>query len=188
MRERRFKKVRFPKKAFLVICEGETEKEYVETLKRFYRLPITIKTKVSGNSISRRLVNQYITEVGLISLDNNIFYIYDADVKHVVDTLDTLPGKKILTNPCFELWFLLHIKACTSYQDSNMIIRMLKSSHPGWKNYIKGVLNREQEEILINNRLIAAARSKKLLWPQNPSSNLHDFIETLEKEKKSEFR
>ena len=59
MRERRFKKARQPKKVFLVVCEGETEEEYVNMLKRHYRLPISIKTKVSGNAVNPRLVNQY---------------------------------------------------------------------------------------------------------------------------------
>lgn len=57
MRERRFKKSRQPKKVFLVVCEGETEEEYVNMLKRHYRLPIAIKTKVSGNAVNLRLIN-----------------------------------------------------------------------------------------------------------------------------------
>lgn len=55
MRERRYKKARKPRKVFLVVCEGETEEDYVNILKRHYRLPITIKTKVSGNAVSIRL-------------------------------------------------------------------------------------------------------------------------------------
>ena len=65
MRERRSKKTRNPKRVFLVLCEGETEKEYVEILKRHFRLPVAIKTKVRGCKINERLINSYVKELGV---------------------------------------------------------------------------------------------------------------------------
>ena len=41
-----------------VFCEGETEEEYVNFLKREYRLPIEIITKVAGNKINSRYINE----------------------------------------------------------------------------------------------------------------------------------
>ncbi len=60
MRKRKISKKKEPRTVFLVICEGETEREYVEILKLWYRLPVVIKTRVSGNKINQRLVDQYI--------------------------------------------------------------------------------------------------------------------------------
>lgn len=65
MRTRKFKKSRRPHKIFLIVCEGATEEAYVNILKRFYRLPILILTRVCGNALNARLINQYIKDLGL---------------------------------------------------------------------------------------------------------------------------
>lgn len=186
MRERRFKTKRLPRKVYLVICEGETEKIYVENLRRHYRLPVTIKTKVSGNSINRRLIDQYINELGIDNDDDySIFYIYDADVQCVADKLMTLSGEVILTNPCLELWYVLHAVDHKKSNSSDNVLKILNSSHPAWRGYVKGRLTQDQAQLLINNHGLATDRAKKLQWPQNPSSNMWMFLEALEKSKKS---
>lgn len=184
MRTRTSKKLRRPHKVFLIICEGETEGAYINALKQHYRLPITIKTKVCGNAISARLIKEYIKELGIDGEDQyRVFYIYDSDVPCLVDKLKTLPGEIILTNPCIELWFLLHNIGYTRSQDSKTIVRELTSCHPAWARYTKGILSKEQINILLKNSSLATARSKRLNWPLNPSSNMHVFIEALESEK-----
>lgn len=184
MRVRRFKKSRPARRVFLVICEGETEKTYIEALKREYRLPIAIKTRVSGQNINARLVSQYIRELDVESDDDcKVFYIYDCDVRDMVDKLKTLPGTAILTNPCIELWFLLHIRSHSRPQSSESIVKALVSAHSCWNSYTKGILSREQVEYLTSSRNEAIARAETLAWPGNPSSNFSDFIKALENEK-----
>lgn len=184
MRERRFKKARKPHKIFLVVCEGESEEEYVNTLRQHYRLPITIKTKVSGNAICNRLVKQYVKELGLSKDDDcRIFYIYDADVACVAEKICSLPGSVILTNPAIELWFLLHSRDLKRSVKSDELIRMLISDHPVWKSYAKGKLSLDQKSHLMVFCKDAAARAEKLKWHENPSSNMHVFIDALEAEK-----
>lgn len=184
MRTRKFKKPRLPHKVFLVICEGETEGEYVNALKKHFRLPVTIKTRICGNAINRRLVKQYIDELGVSSDDDyRIFYIYDCDIQCIVDKIKSLPGDIILTNPCIELWFLLHNIDFQRCQDSKSIVKELTRCHSAWASYTKGSLSKDQNDILINNRAKAAARSKRLNWPENPSSNMHILLEALESRK-----
>lgn len=184
MRERRFKKAREPRKLILVICEGETEEQYVETLKRHYRLPITIKTKVSGNAVSERLVAQYVNELDIANpTDCRIFYLYDADVESIVKKLRNLQGDACITNPCIEFWFIIHSGEYKRGLSSAETLKVLKASHPTWKNYMKGRLSPEQSSFLIEHRHEAAERSKKLSAPGNPSSEIHRFIEALEEEK-----
>lgn len=181
MRERRFKKKRIPRKVYLVICEGETEKSYIEILRHHYRIPVIIKTKVSGNSINNRLVDQYVNELGIDTSDDcSIFYIYDADIQCVTDKLYTLPGTVILTNPCLELWYVLHSVEHNRSNNSDEVIKILKNSHSVWKGYIKGRLTPEQVRLLTTNCHNAINRAEKLHWPQNPSSNIKLFIEALE--------
>lgn len=172
------------RRVFLVICEGETEKAYIEALKREYRLPITIKTKVSGQSINERVVKHYLRELDLEKNDDcEIFYIYDGDVENVTEKLKILPGTMILTNPCIELWFLLHLKMCTRVHTSESIVKSLITAHPSWSNYSKGLLSKDQIGHLTVFRSEAMSRASKLHWPANPSSNFAAFIQKLETEK-----
>lgn len=185
MRTRKYKKSRTPRRVFLVICEGETEETYVNTLKQYFRLPITIKTKVSGNAINKHLVSQYVQELGVSDRDEyRIFYIYDSDVIQIVDKLISLPeGIVILSNPCIELWYLLHHKEHNRLRNSREIVKDLICCDNVWKNYLKGILSREQQKVLLSNYEVASIRSKKLTWHENPSSNMHQFIEALKAEK-----
>lgn len=173
MRERRYKKPRTPRRIFLVICEGETEKTYVETLKQHFRLHISIKTRVSGNAINGRLITQYLTELGL---DKNnlpdVFKIYDADDEIIVKKLLDLPGTTILTNPCIEFWYLIHAVEWTRHVPSGETLRLLKTSHAIWKNYNKGILHTAQQDFLLQNYHIASERARKLGRYANPSSNM----------------
>lgn len=183
MRERKFKKTRQPKKLFLVICEGETEEEYVNLLKRHYRLPIMIKTKVSGNTINQRLVNQYMKELGLGKEDVcRVFYIYDADIDCMVERLLKLPGMTILSNPTIELWYLLHSRDNRRFIAPNSIVKELSASHSIWDLYSKGTLSTDQQRFLLSNQQSATERAEKMDWPANPSSNMHSFIRALEGE------
>ncbi|MCM1452693.1 MAG: RloB family protein [Clostridium sp.] len=182
MRRRTVVQKRMTREICLVICEGETEKEYVELLKRHYRLPILIKTKITRQDICQRLVSQYINDLGLAKGDKlKVFFIYDGDVESTVKKLMKLDGTLILSNPCIELWFLLHIKDYHKASESNDIIVSLRSSHAIWKNYVKGTFVADQTKCLIENKNIAMERAKKLEWHKNPSTNMHLFIAELER-------
>lgn len=186
MRTRNFKKSRKPRKVILVICEGDTEQAYVDMLKRYYRLPITVKTKVSGNRINSKLLAQYVAELGL---DRETLYevcfMYDGDVEAVVDRLNNLKGTVILSTPCIEYWFLIHTINHCGHIESRDVVKKLTVSDKIWLGYVKGRLTENQAAHLIKYRHIACERGRKLLWPTNPSSNLYLFIDLLEKEKKS---
>ncbi len=184
MRVRKYKKARSPHRIFLVMCEGETEEAYINLLKRLYRLPITIKTKVIGNCINSRLVNQYVKELGVEPEECSVFYIYDADVKPVLEKILSLPGTAIISNPCIELWFALHITDHKRPLTSETMVKVLCSADPLWKSYAKGGLSIDQLRHLTEHKDMAVTRAKKLKWPQNPSSNMYDFIEALENEKR----
>ncbi len=184
MRIRKFKKPHRQHRIFLVICEGETEAEYINLLRRHYRLPIVIKTKVVGNNINARLVRKYIDELEVSPEECRVFYVYDADVKPVLDKIKTFPGTAIISNPCIELWFVLHVRDYTRLVTSDSIIKELCLSNPLWKSYAKGGLDYYQSQYLLSSMEVAIGRAKKMKWPDNPSSNMYDFIEALESEKR----
>lgn len=184
MRDRKFKKSRAVNKIFLVICEGETEETYVRLLRQHYRLPIEIKTRVSGNAINRRLVSQYVVELGLPkSVHCEIFYIYDGDIPAIAQRISQLPGNAVLTNPCIEFWYLLHIRDHKSALSSEAMVRTLKSSDPTWQPYVKGTLSAKQSQLLIESMPCAVQRARMCVSGQNPSTDINIFIDALEMEK-----
>lgn len=181
MRKRSFTQKRPTREVFLVFCEGETEREYVEMLKRHYRLPIQIKTKVTKQDICQRFVSQCVNELRLANVDKfRLFYILDADVESTVNKLMRLDGMLILSNPCIELWFLLHVNAHYREIDASRVISALKSSNSIWEKYEKGHLSKDQEKCLIENKGMAAERGKGMQWYDNPSTNMYQLLETLE--------
>lgn len=183
MRERVSGKTRKSKPVILVVCEGETEREYIEILRRHFRLPITIKTKVPGGNINARLVDQYVNELGVGNkTECMVFFVYDADVAAVVAKLKSIDGTLLLSNPCIEFWFLLHLLDYRKTIGSIEVVKRLRDSHPDWRAYHKGCLSVAQERILIANMGLACNRGCKL--QSNPSSDLYRFIATLENLKK----
>lgn len=183
MRQRKSSKVRQMRIVFLVFCEGETEKAYVEMLNRHYRVPIIIKTKVCGTNISQNIVNRNMSVLGLEKDDCKVFFMYDSDVAAINKKLAEISGTPILTNPCIELWFLLHLMEQSRAETSSDIVKKLTGAHAVWKNYKKGCLSLEQQRILAQNQSEAIRRAKALSPDCNPSSSMPLFISQIEAKK-----
>ncbi|MCH5237927.1 MAG: RloB domain-containing protein [Muribaculaceae bacterium] len=182
MRQRKYSRSRALRRMLLVICEGLSEAVYVEYLKTYFRLPIAVKVKVPGNKINLRLVKQYVKDISVGPDDViDVVYMYDADVDDVVERLSALPGIKILSNPCFELWLLLHHVELKKETSSESIIKTLSGCNDVWKDYKKGKLSLKQQEFLSRSMDRAIDNAKKLYWPKNPSTNIYEFIEVLKR-------
>lgn len=180
-RKREVRQSRHMKPVFLVVCEGETEEAYVDFLRQSYRSPIKIIAKVSGNEITKRKLDAYRQDLKIkISESIKTFLVYDMDVEAVVSKLNELDAELLLSNPCFELWFLLHNTDIHTDITSSKCVRMLMESEDVWANYKKSFLSMKQKEILWNNRKIAIQRAKKLLKFKNPSSNMYKLLEILD--------
>jgi hypothetical protein len=163
---------------FLVFCEGETEEAYVSTLRSKYRIPISIITKISGNSITKRKIDAYKTGKPTDPRDKD-YLIYDADVKGLTEKLKSIKAELILSNPGIELWFLLHYKNQTAEITVQDCFKELCNRNRN--NYKKGFIDSKLETKLFNNCKQACERAIKSKYPENPSSNFNVFISELEK-------
>jgi hypothetical protein len=85
----------------------------------------------------------------------------------------------LLSNPCFEIWLLLHAKDQKTAIETDALIKELKKSAPVWKNYLKSAFTDTQKSFLNNNTDIAVTRAKKLREFQNPSTGIYKLIEML---------
>ena len=180
MKGRDKKPQRTMKPVFLVFCEGETEENYIDFVRREYHSPIKIVSKTEGNRISQSLITQRQNE--LKNSKNDIiktFLMYDLDVKPINEKLKSCDAKWLCSNPCVELWFLLHSKNQTAEISTNNCVVELKKSSSCWLQYRKSTLTESQKETLRQNKDIAISRAKRLLEYSNPSSTVYRLLEEI---------
>ena len=168
------------RKIALVICEGETEERYINLLKKWYKSPIRIVSHIEGTKITQSLVDNRTRELKLSKYDKvHTFLMYDMDVPSINEKLLTCKAEKLLNNPCFEIWLLLHAKDQKTAITTDALIKELKKSAAVWKNYTKSDFTNTQEAFLKGNTDTATSRAKNLKELQNPSTGIYKLIELL---------
>lgn len=174
------------KPVFLVFCEGETEENYVDFIRQQYKSPIKIISKTEGGHISQHLIQRRQNELKIYKTDKiSTFLMYDLDVAPVVEKLKTCNAVWLCSNPCIELWFLLHSKTQAACLTTDNCIRALRKAHQDWSAYQKPSLSDAQKRILWENRSAATERAKTLKENANPSSSVFKLLEAVEKHSKS---
>lgn len=162
---------------FFIFCEGETEKEYINYLRSRYKIPIEIKSKISGNKISQKHIRNFLKGKPTSPKDK-IFLMYDLDVPEILDKLKSIKKANLLvSNPCIELWFLIHHQNQNANINSGNCIRKLENF---WKVYKKGELTESLKKKLTKNEPKAINRAKKMKLYDNPSTNVFEIIEELD--------
>lgn len=165
---------------FLVICEGQSEAAYLEFLKQTFRSPIKVIADVVGSNISKSLVTRKTRELKLSPKDPvKVFLMYDMDVESINQKLDECNGIKLLSNPCFELWYLLHSNKALKRLSSSECLNKLKESSAVWSNYEKSKLTDSQKSFLRANMATAVANARQLKENINPSSSVYILVEEL---------
>jgi len=165
-----------------VFCEGETEVSYINLLKSVYRIPsIHIHPKIRGNNISSDYIYNYKRDKPTHEKDMN-FLMYDLDVPNMLERLSGIEGCILLvSNPCIELWFLLHYKNQTANINNVRCCREMTNRN---RTYKKGLIDIKLKEKLISKIEDALKRAKGLTEYNNPSSTIYRLIEVLNELKK----
>ena len=175
-RKVRISKGKQMKPNFFVFCEGETEIAYVKFLRSLYRVPIQVITKKGKSNISEDFIVQSKNEYVQTDQDK-VFLMYDLDVDGMLVQLQKIPNAELLvSNPCVELWFLLHYQDQKSEISSDKCIKKLQKVS---KEYKKGTLSEEEKDVLAKNKDQALERAKKLVEFQNPSTTIHRLLDLL---------
>ena len=165
------------RKIALVICEGETEVCYINLLKKWYKSPIRIVSHIEGTKITPSLVEKRTKELKISRWDKvHTFLMYDMDVQAINEKLRKCKAEMLLSNPCFEIWLLLHAKDQRTAIETDALIKELKKSAPVWKNYSKSAFTDTQKSFLNDKTDIAVARAKNLRDFHNPSTGIYKFI------------
>lgn len=180
-KERVQRPARQMKPLYIVFCEGETESNYVSLLRLLYDIPIKVISKIIGQQISQALIDRHVSSER-ISKDDDIssFVMYDLDDPNVANQLNKCKATKLTSNPCIELWFLLHEFDQRAAIDTNACITKLRRVSSDWSLYAKGTFSKSQEKVLREKAPIAVERAKFLSSNGNPSSTVYQLIEKLE--------
>lgn len=164
---------------YFVFCEGDTEVKYVEILRAQFRCPIHIIPKKTLLNITPALVERCKATYMQTAKDHTSL-MYDLDVPTMLDRLRKVPGAILLcSNPCFELWLLLHAKDLKAPITSEMVVKELKKSSEVWRTYTKSVISRNQQLFLENNMDVAIGHAIHLKEFQNPSTSVYKLIKML---------
>ena len=162
---------------FFVFCEGETEAAYICYLRSKYRLPVSIDTKIAGNRITEKYIENYKKNKAIHPKDKN-YLMYDLDVPEMLERLNTIKNVTLLcSNPCFELWYLLHLQGQNTEITSTECIRKLKNYLP---NYAKGLFDNSLKKVIEAEQGQAVSRASRLNPFTNPSSHIFELIEDME--------
>lgn len=167
---------------FLVLCEGETEENYINLLRQNYRLPIKIVPKIIGSKVSQTIINRYKKELEGPEDSIKTFLMYDGDLPEVLNSLKKCDGILLISKPCIEIWFIAHYKKPAEKElSSDQCVKQLKSI-AGWENYKKAFLTLPQETELWNKRLSAVSNMENKAIDSKTFSSVFEFIKILEEE------
>jgi hypothetical protein len=190
----RKERIRKPLRKIVIVCEGkETEINYFEGLKTRNSgvdiIPVHGKCTDPKNIVL--FAEERMDYKWSIDLDEGdcVCCVYDVDenVDSVLkDTYEHATAKKIkivMSNPCFELWFLLHYADVFSPHSRQEIIEKLKKFVPDYEK------NKTMNSLLQDKQSDAIKRAKNLNGmhqkngknlvsrDSNPSTQVFEIIE-----------
>src|SRR5690554_3354392 len=162
---------------YFIFCEGKTEVAYINYLKRKYRISsIQIHATEKGNNISENYIKNYKQDKFTDESDID-FLMYDIDAPKMLEKLQGIPNTILLSsNPCIELWFLLHHKNQKASIKTYECIREIENR---CKGYSKGAICDKLFDKLNNFEEKAISRAKELKDYKNPSSTIYILLEKL---------
>ena len=175
-RKIRLSKEKQMKPNFFVFCEGKREMAYIKFFRSLYRVPIQVIPKKGKSNISKEDIENSKRDYVTTNQDR-IFLMFDLDVTGMLEHLQKIPDAELLvSNPCVELWFLLHYQEQKTKLTSKKCLQKMQSVS---KDYKKGVLSEEEKNVLAANKDIAIKRAKLLEKYANPSTTIYKLLELL---------
>lgn len=192
--KRRKLRARIPRKVFVIVCEGEkTERIYFNRYKtRYSNLRIETPNSKYTDPINLAKFSREQIKKEALDLKNGdaIWCVFDCDENTNEDLSHAckIAGKDIkicLSNPNFELWFLLHFSLIVSKLTRSEVIEKLKEHISGYEK------NKDYYDLLLRDRPTAIENAKKLIKKHetngvklinvesNPSTQVQNIVEEI---------
>ena len=195
--ERR-KPSRTPKIRILILCEGkQTEPEYLREVQRHFRnqrihidvrgpmgAPIdiirrAIKQRDHADAEARRSRDEYLRW-------DEVWAVFDVDA-HSVDTIKS--AQKLaqssgillaISNPCFELWALLHFVDQQAHIEVGKVQRALKRHLPGYgKRLPFAKVHATYDDAVRCAQELETVAKRKNCEGGNPTTGVHKLTESI---------
>ncbi len=167
----------------LIICCGITESNYLKAFISKHQLGIKVidEGKKAPSTIIKKLIRNHSDKRNspiYIVCDKDRFSIEKSE--KIINEHSAKNIKIILSNPCFELWLLLHLKTCGKNLDT-------KECQHIWKKTFKKLFgkkykkNEKQIFKLLEPKLNNAIKnSKKLSTPDSKNTTQTDVFKLIE--------
>lgn len=192
--------VRAPKRTFLVFCEGEkTETDYLKALRRepaireVASVDILIDEDTLGSdpvTLVRAAAKARERAGGKNGEIDEVWCIFDAEwpnhpkLKEAVALARDLGIQIAVSNPCFELWLLLHFQDQTAWLDNIAAKRLLRKYDDRQDKGLNGAIYMPLRSEAADRACSLGDRHKGngTGFPKNnPSSGMYRFLEAVER-------
>jgi len=183
-------RLREPRSAVLIVCEGqETEPNYFRSLWRDKLLNIAHIDIIPGNLCGNepKHIVEYASNRGREGDYDQVWCVFDRNTHNLTRLRQAFNQAKdnnifvAFSNPCFELWYLLHYQDQTACIERNALYRKLRKNIKGYDK------SKHVYSILLANQKNAMARAEKLREKhtgdgtsnpeeQNPSTDVDQLV------------
>jgi hypothetical protein len=158
----------------LAVCCGQTEKAYLDGLKRVVH-PVTLKPVVKVGS-PEQLVGYAakLRDQGAGSYDEVwcVVDVDDFDIPKAVTAAAKAGISLAVSDPCFELWLLLHFADHRAHvKDAVAACALLAKHVPGY--------DKKLDYAAFDAGVVAAIGRAKVLKPGNPSTDVWRLVEVV---------
>ena len=187
---KRRKAIRDPSNTILVLAEGSTERIYFTGLRtRKSTVKIVVPSSRPTDALGLvRICAEHMKMKG-IDVDQGdmaicVFDVAGNDERNLTQAIRMARRSGILlalTNPCFELWYLMHFRDVTTPLSCAEVHRCLKA-------HIKNYKKTETYRDLLDPLRIGAINRAREAWsegiersiPSNPGTNMHIVLSELD--------
>ena len=193
----RRKPIRDAKPIILIVCEGKrTEPEYLRGFQKSCRNP-RVQIEIADErgvpltlvQLAKKMRAAADSQASREADDNlrydSVWCVFDVDEHpHLPDAVTMARDNGIhlaISNPCFELWLLLHFRESPGMKNRGDVAKLLKKTVP---DYDKQVTYSDYETgyadaVKRAKRLTDAAAKADEGWRRNPTTNTHELTELI---------
>ena len=179
---------------YLIVCEGEvTERRYFDELRILEKIPIEIKF-IAG-ATPKTLVEWAVREKRALRREKDKIYeeiwvVFDVDTHpFLAEARQQANDNSIniaISNPCFELWALLHFQDQSAYIKCADVRDLCKTYMPGYDKRLPcSKLLPLYEEALHRAQVLQKAHEANDKVGANPSTGVFDLVRSILAQRRS---
>jgi hypothetical protein len=187
---------RDPKPTILVVTEGEvTEPEYIDGLKRACRNPRVTVRLAKEHGVPKTIVEiakQYKEEAeksAQCEKDENLVYdsvwgVFDVDDHPAIGEAIVMARdngiRLAISNPCVELWLLLHFRDNPGMHDRVAVKKLLKDYVPDYDKHVDyATYTGGYSQAVVRARRMDQAASEDNEPNRNPTTGVYELTELI---------